>query len=360
MPDTKSRIRSLPLAISDGYPLRLLISFAVLASIALYFWTQSRIPALDDKAPMSGSIVLEDPLSFEARYPIDPADPLWKRIAYTAVNWGFTNRVGMTFGVCFGAAFLTMLRHLSRRGFRNGFANALLGFFTGAPLGVCVNCAAPIARGLFAGGATLESVLAAMIASPTFNVIVVSMVFGLFPLYLAAIKLGLTFFVIAVVIPVIVHLVPGGGADRRRPARGLPGRSTARAHGARIARVGAMGLAREYAQDLWFVLRTTVPWMLVAGILGAVVANLIPVQTIQTLPVNTLTLIAGTNGLFLRKLTESPISALSLFFAFRKGPTHLLRNRRRDRRRRRLRGAVKRSRLGRVGLGRLPVIGEEV
>src|SRR6185503_333069 len=161
-----------------------------------------------------------------------------------------------------------------------------LGFFTGAPLGVCVNCAAPIARGLFAGGARLESVLAAMIASPTFNVIVVSMVFGLFPLYLAVIKLGMTFFVIAVAIPLIVRRVPaherevGAAAIPRPPGAALLERESPAS--------ALWGFAGEYARDLWFVTRTTVPWMLVAGFLGSVVANLIPVQVVQGMPANTL------------------------------------------------------------------------
>ena len=56
------------------------------------------------------------------------------------------------------------------------------------PLGVCVNCAAPIAKGLYAGGARAETTLAAMIASPTLNIVVLTMLFGLFPFYMALTK----------------------------------------------------------------------------------------------------------------------------------------------------------------------------
>ncbi len=157
---------------NETYLKRLAMSMSLLVLIAIIFWTQSRFPDLDDKALMGGGIMLEDPLSFEASIPINPSDPIVKRIFYTTYNWIITNQRGMTFGILFGAAFLTMLRYLPRRSLRNGFANAMMGFFIGAPLGVCVNCAAPIARGMFSGGARLETTLAVIIASPTFNVVV--------------------------------------------------------------------------------------------------------------------------------------------------------------------------------------------
>jgi len=157
---------------NETYLKRLAMSMSLLVLIAIIFWTQSRFPDLDDKALMGGGIMLEDLLSFEASIPINPADPIVKRIFYTTYNWIITNQRGMTFGILFGAAFLTMLRYLPRRSLRNGFANAMMGFFIGAPLGVCVNCAAPIARGMFSGGARLETTLAVIIASPTFNVVV--------------------------------------------------------------------------------------------------------------------------------------------------------------------------------------------
>ena len=69
------------------YSIRLLLSVAVLVAIGAYFWTQSRVPSLDDKALMGGGIVLEDPLSFEAAFPVNPADPAWKRIGVTTLNW---------------------------------------------------------------------------------------------------------------------------------------------------------------------------------------------------------------------------------------------------------------------------------
>ena len=164
--------------------LRFVFSLILLAIIAFYFWTSSRYPALDDKALMAGDIHLEDPLSFEAFFTIDPAFPLWKKIILSTLNWLHTNRQGMMFGVLIGAAFLTLFNYLSRISFKNAYMNSILGLLIGTPLGVCVNCAAPIAKGLYSGGARAETALATMVASPTFNSVVLTMLFSILPLSL--------------------------------------------------------------------------------------------------------------------------------------------------------------------------------
>lgn len=290
----------LHLLAQNQYSKRLLLSFLLLIIIALLFWSQSRIPALNDKAMMGGSILLQDPLSFEAEYPVNPSDPAWKRIATTSVNWVFTNLQGMTFGVFLGATFLCLLRYLPKRSFKNSFSNALLGLFLGAPLGVCVNCAAPIARGLFSGGTRLETSLAAMIASPTFNVIVLTMLFSLLPFYMAIIKISLSLTIIMLVIPLICQ---GLSPDELQicdtqviscviePASDSSTEDLATA---------AQGFIKDYLRDLWYIIRITVPMMFLAGFLGALVATLLPLSMIQSLSFNFLALIGIVAiGLFL-------------------------------------------------------------
>jgi hypothetical protein len=129
---------------------RFVLALLLTAALAIQFWTQSRYPSLNEKAIMSGAMQLEDSLSFEALIPVLPEYPVWKKIGISTVNWIKTNERGMTFGVLFGAAFLTLLGYLRRVSFDNPFANSALGMAMGAPLGVCVNCAAPIAKGMYA------------------------------------------------------------------------------------------------------------------------------------------------------------------------------------------------------------------
>ena len=69
----------------------------------------------------------------------------------------------MTFGIIFGAILMLLISLLKKKSTESGFGNTLIGMIVGAPLGVCVNCAAPIAKGLYAGGARVEMMLAAML-----------------------------------------------------------------------------------------------------------------------------------------------------------------------------------------------------
>ena len=171
---------------------RLIFAALLLAVLTYLFWTQSRYPSLDEKALMSGAIQLEDPLSFEALIPLTEDHTTVERIGISTVNWIQTNRNGMTFGVLFAAGFLTLLGYLRRRSFSGPFANSLYGMFLGAPLGVCVNCAAPIAKGLYSGGSRAETTLSAMVASPTLNIVVLTMAFSLLPFYMAVAKIALS------------------------------------------------------------------------------------------------------------------------------------------------------------------------
>ena len=146
-------------------------------------------------------------IAFDIIYPIDDSQPYLERVSKSAVNWSYTNWKGMTFGILFGATLLTLMRSLPIwRLPRSGFLAALQGLIGGAPLGVCVNCATPIAQGLHRAGIRLETMLAVLTSSPTLNLIVITMMLSLFSWYFVIIKLGVTLFFIAVLIPAIVWL----------------------------------------------------------------------------------------------------------------------------------------------------------
>lgn len=263
---------------------RFLFCLLLVLVLAVQFWTQSRYPSLNEKAMMSGAIQLEDPLSFEAKYPLRPEHTVVERIGYSTLNWIETNRRGMTFGILFGAAFLTLMLYVRQHSFKGRFANALLGMGVGAPLGVCVNCAAPIAKALYSGGARAEATLAAMIASPTLNVVVLTMVFSLMPFYVGVLKVLLSVFVILIAVPVICRFLPESqltvsGSHERflrmpKPAPAGDDESVVQS---------VWRFARDFAGSLWFIVSRTVPLMLLAGFLGAVVATLVPPQTFSGL-----------------------------------------------------------------------------
>ncbi|WP_323760979.1 FG-GAP-like repeat-containing protein [Maricaulis sp.] len=255
---------------------RLIFAAIVMIALAAVFWTSSRYPSLDEKAMMSGAIQLEDPLGFEALIALDPTASTIERIGVSTVNWINTNKKGMTFGWLFGAAFLTVLGYFRRRNFRNGFANSAYGLVIGAPLGVCVNCAAPIARGLFQGGSRAETTLSAMIASPTMNVVVLTMAFSLLPFYIAATKVALSLFVILVGVPLVCRLLPADRLLRTVPAdQSGPQAPTLQEPPVETLAASARGFIADYGRNFWFIIRVTAPLMLLAGFLGAVAGTLI-------------------------------------------------------------------------------------
>ena len=270
--------------IRKGTSKRLFFAALLVAVLALFFWTQSRYPSLDEKAMMGGAIQLEDPLSFEALIPVTPDLEPVERVAISTVNWIDTNKKGMTFGVLFGAAFLTLLGYLRRRSFSGPFANSLYGMFLGAPLGVCVNCAAPIAKGLYQGGSRAETTLSAMIASPTLNIVVLTMAFSLLPFYIAVTKLALSLFVILIAVPVLCRFIPQEkllhAVDKVPAAPIAPAAGIIDSEPSDNVIQAFVRFVGDFGRNLWFIIRTTLPLMLLAGFLGALIASFLPAGAI--------------------------------------------------------------------------------
>lgn len=279
---------------------RLVLAVIAMALLATFFWTTSRYPSLDEKAIMSGAIQLEDPLGFEALIALEPTASVVERIGVSTVNWINTNKKGMTFGWLFGAAFLTLLGYFRRRNFKGRFANSIYGMVIGAPLGVCVNCAAPIARGLFQGGARAETSLSAMIASPTLNVVVLTMAFSLLPFYIAVTKVLLSLAVILVAVPLICRVLPQDRLLQSVKTVPTPQAPDMPESDRETLRASLAGFAADFGRNFWFILRMTAPLMLLAGFLGAIAGTLLPADLINGRefgPVSALA--AGVVGTFL-------------------------------------------------------------
>ena len=279
---------------------RIAFIVTVIVAAAVAFWSGSRYPSLDQKAIMGGSAHLEDPLSFEASIPIQPNDGALERIVYTTINWIETNLEGMAFGLLIGASLLTLIGMISIRGHRNGFVNTALGVAVGAPLGVCVNCAAPVAKGMHDGGARLETTLATMFSSPTLNVIVLTMTFSMFPLYVAMTKLGLTLLFILLFVPLLSRSV--FAVDRVKTYDDsiceLPQGPVSVADESIVAAIHEASLL--LGKNLLYIVVRTVPLMLLAGLLGAVVVHLTPLSTLTDIEPGVLSLFAvALVGIFL-------------------------------------------------------------
>jgi uncharacterized membrane protein YraQ (UPF0718 family) len=240
-----------------------------MAVIASIFWVDSRYPALLKRYHAGTHVKAAGALTFGAVYPVDRSMPLTTRVWRTTINWLDANRIGMTFSFLFGPAALTFLATLRRRRSRSRWLNTLFGAVAGVPLGVCSNCVAPIARGLFASGMSTESVLATMFASPALNVVVLAMTFVLFPASVALLKLATALFLIFVFAPAV--------AARQQPqATTMP--SPIEIPISETWSEALLGVARTYARSFWYVFRIAFPLMLLAALLGACVVELLPPQ----------------------------------------------------------------------------------
>ena len=263
--------------------LRILLVILVLVATATMFWSGSRYPSLNEKAIMGGSAALEDPLSFEASLQTQPGDPLLRRILFSTVNWVETNVEGMAFGLVIGACLLTLIGLISVRGHKNGYVNSFLGVLVGTPLGVCVNCAAPVAKGMHDGGARLETTLATMFSSPTLNIVVVSMMLSIFPPYLIVIKLALTLVFILLVVPWLSRQVFSKERALTYDDTVCAIVSEETTQSAPSVGAALWLTTSDLIKNLYYVVSRTVPLMLLAGAMGAIAANVLPLQTLVDL-----------------------------------------------------------------------------
>jgi uncharacterized membrane protein YraQ (UPF0718 family) len=257
-----SKIRTIELSAWRNRTVAIVLALA----IAGFFWIDSRYPSLLKKYHAGSHVKIAGAITFDAVYAVDRTMPFPTRVWRTSVNWLHANEIGMTFGFFFAAAALTLLATFPRRRTGNIYLNSLIGVATGMPLGVCSNCVAPIGRGLYASGMSTESVLAAMFSSPTLNVVVLAMVFGLFPLPVASLKMLTVLVMIFVVAPFlgkrndhvaeIVCVTEGQSSTTWRDALVTTG--------------------KLYVSSFWKVFKVAAPLMVLAALLGAVVIELVP------------------------------------------------------------------------------------
>lgn len=246
------------------------LALVLMMIIGGIFWVGSRYPALMSRYHAGTQVKAKGALTFGAVYAVDRSMPLRTRVWRTTVNWLDANRIGMTFSFLFGPAALAFLATLSRRRTRSRWLNTVFGAVAGVPLGVCTNCVAPIARGLFASGVSIESVLATMFASPALNVVVLAMTFALFPFSVALVKLATVMFLIFVFTPAVV--------SRQQPESVFS--CPIEISVSETWREALINVGRNYARSFWYVFRIAFPLMILAAVLGALVIEVLPPQAL--------------------------------------------------------------------------------
>ncbi len=276
--------------VRDKFPLKHVILLAIpMMFVAFYFWTTSRYPELSGKAILGSNSPLSD-LGFHPLVEIEDDFTFTQKIFWGTINWMSTNKKGMTFSFLFGAFLISMLPLLQRFNFKNRFQSSFLGLIIGAPLGVCVNCAAPIAQSLHVAGAKLPTVLATLIASPTLNIVVLVMMLSMFPLYLVGLKVGFTLLYILVVIPLSCRFffneeelrkpIPEDGSFKHKFSVSVDMPPSDQGWGAAI-----LWAVQSYFKSLFLLVKIALPLMILAGFLGTVAITVLPWDELQTLDV---------------------------------------------------------------------------
>lgn len=258
-------------------PKRTVLAVLLAATIGGIFWVSSRYPALLHEAARAQLGTLTDRhlglISKDEVMRTGMSEPVWLDIGKTTVNWLATNRAGMIFGIAFGAALLTLLNSdtalaAATRG--SALTRALAGIGIGAPLGVCANCVTPIALALQRRRAPLETILAAMISSPTLNVVALVMTFVALPLAVASARLAAILVLILACVPWIAR------HSRLAPITPSP---TSQVDASQPWRLALGDTLMAFARNLLKLSLALVPLMAIAGVLGATLIVLVPAQT---------------------------------------------------------------------------------
>jgi uncharacterized membrane protein YraQ (UPF0718 family) len=251
--------------ISSRRSLEVSLAAVIAVGVILIFWSQQRYPALLKKLHAGTSVKVAGPISFDELLKVTPDMPTPTRVMRTSVNWLYTNRFGMYFALPFGAAMMTLLAGMAApKRFSTAAGNVVCGAIAGAPMGVCTNCATPVAQSLLVGGASTRLTVAAMISSPSFNPVVVAMAFVLFPLPLAAMRVVVP----ALLLVALPLLVP----ENELVVKTLEVPMIGEAMFPRL-----IAFCGTYLRNLLRLTLLTLPWMLLAAVVGAFAAQVIPV-----------------------------------------------------------------------------------
>jgi uncharacterized membrane protein YraQ (UPF0718 family) len=218
--------------------------------------------------------------------PTDEHAPIVLQILYGSINWLWSMKVGMTFGLLLGALLHTLLQIYPLRFGNNTLFNQIKGIMLGAPSGVCVNCAVPIACGAFrTNSVPLETMFSFMLSAPTLNIVVVFMVFSSLPWFVAGLHYCLISLTLFIVIPAILRAnqpLRATSSSVPTPAKNYP------TNGFPLNRVDSLTsslpntpqqvkeVLLSYGKHLKILSKATIPFMVMASVLSAAAVQWFP------------------------------------------------------------------------------------
>ncbi len=260
------------------YPLFVMLAMA--AVILSLFWFGSRYPQLFHKLEDLGHHELASFIWNAELLKASASAGFVEHWWVSFVNWIWSMRIGMSFGLALGALLHTVFEFYPPKLGSNIFLNTLKGVVIGAPAAVCVNCAVPVACGITRGKANVEAALGFMFSSPTLNFIVVSMVFSGLPWYYGAIQYSLIALVLFVFVPLIVYLSNRSEKDGKEIETLQTCTIPLYKECEETFLQSVKHVVREYGRNLWKLIKTAVPFMLAAAVLSSLVMEILPLKAI--------------------------------------------------------------------------------
>ncbi|MDQ2900253.1 MAG: permease [Acidobacteriota bacterium] len=251
-------------------------------AIMFVFWFGSRYPALLLKAHHSSQPLASMAFSREV-FRTTTHDPISVRILFGALNWLGSMAIGMTFGLLFGALMYTVLQYHPLRIGQNYTLNSLKGALVGVPMGVCANCAVPMACGLTRGHGRVEVALGYLFSSPNFNPVVIAITFTILPWYFGVVKYLVLLFLILFLVPRLIRFLEVRGALTRFKVESAAA-SCSLEIGEQACNKPFIDSAGQvlvsYAKHVWMLFRPTISLMVAASLLAAALLVLVPWSTL--------------------------------------------------------------------------------
>jgi len=254
-----------------------LICFAVM--VLGFFWFGSRYPQLLKKAAHINTLIPHSFINSSELIPMATQNGFWSRVFASFINWIYSMRIGMTFGLAMGALLHTLFEFYPPKLTGNIYLNTLKGIMIGAPAGVCVNCAVPVACGITRSQNKIETALGFMFSSPTLNFLVISMVFASLPLAFGLIHYSLIAILLLGIVPLLVWIYK----RRQSPSLEETGACAIDLKDTFCKETileSFNGVLKAYGKNLLSLIKFAVPMMLVAAVISSVAVELIPFQTI--------------------------------------------------------------------------------
>lgn len=258
-----------------------ILNYLLLTIIAGTFWTISRYPALHGKAGMLGEAPTFDILTLRPFIKYGLTDPYLSKVLKTTVNWYESNWRGMVFGLVVSALLMSIAKDLklkkaSSNSLIESIKNYLLGIFIGSPLGLCVNCAAPVASTLYKTAGSLPLALNVLFTSPTLNVVILGMIFTIFPIDIIIPKIFFTLLLVGLGVPALNYF----GTKQKQSTTTECNSINDEIKETQTWLLASRDVVMQFLKNLYLVVISAVPLMLLAGLLAALIIHSIPLEYI--------------------------------------------------------------------------------